>query len=41
MFDEGELDIPETVTDRAHKTKTKSKAIIVKFPTFRQRSLAY
>ena len=48
MFDEGELDIRDTVIDRAHhispeysdyKTKKKCKAIIVRFTTFRHRIL--
>ena len=50
IFDEGELDIPYTVVDRAHriepeysdyKTKKKCKAIIVRFTTFRHRTLVY
>ena len=50
IFDEGELDIPYTVIDRAHriepeysdyKTKKKCKAIIVRFTTFRHRTLVY
>ena len=50
IFDEGELDIPDTVIDRAHrigpefydyKTKKKGKVIIVRFTTFRHRILVY
>ena len=50
MFDEGELDFSDTVIDRAHrigpeysdyKTKKKCKAIIVRFTTFRHRTLVY
>ena len=50
MFDVGELDIPDTVTDRAHwvgpeysdyKTKKKCKAIIVRFTMFTLRGLVY
>ena len=50
MFDEGELNIPDTVVDRAHrigpeysdyKTKKKCKAIIVRFTMFRHRTLVY
>ena len=50
IFDEGELDISDTVTDRAHritpecsdyKTKKKRKAIIVRFTTSRHKTLVY
>ena len=50
MFDESELDIPETVIDRAHwigpeysnyKTNRKCKVIIVTFTMFRHRTLVY
>ena len=50
MFDEGELDIPDTVIDRAHRigpeysdyiTKKKCRAVIVRFTTFRHRTLIY
>ena len=50
MFDEGELDIPDTVCDRAHwigpeysdyKTKRNCKVIITRFTTFRYRTLVY
>ena len=50
MLNEGELDIPNAVIDRAHrigaeysdyKTKKKCKAIIVRFKTFRHRRLVY
>ena len=50
IFDEGELDIPDTVTDRAHritpecsdyKIKKKRKAIIVRFTTLRHKTLVY
>ena len=50
MFDEGEMDIPDTVIDPAewicpeysdYKTKKKCNAIIVRFTTFRHRTLVY
>ena len=50
MFGVVELDIPDTVIDRAHrigpeyfdyKTKKKCRAIIVSFTTFRHRKLNY
>ena len=48
MFDEGEMDIPDTDIDRAHcigpeysdyKTKRKCNAVIIKFTTFRHKTL--
>ena len=50
MFGVVELDVPDTVIDRAHrigpeysdyKTKKKCRAIIVSFTTFRHRKLNY
>ena len=50
MFDEGELDILDTAIDRAirigpeysdYKTKRICKAIIIRFTTFRNRTLVY
>ena len=44
ITEEAELDIPEAVTDRAHcigPRKNKKQAAIVKFSTFRHRTLFY
>ena len=50
MFDQGELDIPNTIIDQVHrtgpkysdyKTKKKCEAIIVRFTTFRHRTSVY
>ena len=50
MFDEGELDILDAAIDRAirigpeysdYKTKRICKAIIIRFTTFRNRTLVY
>ena len=41
LFDEAEVTIPDTVLDRAHRVSKKTSEVIVRFTTFRHRTLLY
>ena len=41
LFDEAEVTIPDAVLDRAHRVSKKNNDVIVRFITFRHRTLFY
>ena len=41
LFDEAEVTIPDAVLDRAHRVIKKTNDVIVRFTTFRHRTLIY